>query len=673
MCLTVPGMAAQFHQPKWHALEKGAEMARELVALCKAIKSEQKARKTRCRDAASRYEMRRLGGLNPAAYYRAGAYSGNTTAPLTWPEERSIANSAHSKLAGRQKPKAQFVTSDADWQTKRKSKKLDQFVEGQFMQSFGGYGDVWQLMLRVFLDACVFPTGGAVKTYADAEDGRVMYERVFTWELFTDPLESRYGQPRNLFHIYPYDRDELIERFPESKEALSDAPEFVEDGEAEWVGSRRVSNQIAVYEAWRLPFSKSKPGRHVIAIDDAVLVDEDWTRQSFPFIWLHWAKHLVGSDGTSLVEEIASIADVVNNTVQRMQDAHTRTSMSVLTYEEGSIREEDLRSNEDGINMRIAPGKAMPQYLRAEPYSQANVDFLQMNVDKLHDISGVSEMLSSADKPAGVTAAVALDRLSDIQSQRFSVIYRAYEDAFVALAQQTVACVRELAVVNADFESKWSGKGFLKSIKWSDVDLEEDRYVIQIYPVGEVKNTPADRLQLVSDLNSAGKISDDSLLEVIKYLDVSKELESVSRQRTLIESYIDDWLDATPEAEQDGTFRYRAPIPWMPSLADALVQVAQAYLEAEMEDAPEWNKDFFLRFMQELDLEIQKKDARAAANAAGQPMAPEAQSVGPTAQPGMSAAAPPPGQPPPPGMPPGPPPPAPPPGANSPPPQPVMQ
>jgi hypothetical protein len=621
-------MSGQLQQ-KWHRLEK-AEMARELVSLCVALQREQKSRKTRCRDAASRYEMRRLGGLNPAAYYRAGAYAGNNNSPLTWPEERSIANAAHAKLAGQQKPKVQFVTSDSDWQTKRKSKKLDRFVEGQFMQTCGVYGDVWQLMLRVFLDACVFPTGGAVKTYADEEDGRVQYERAFTWELFVDPLEARYGQPRNLFHVYPYDRDELIERFPEHKEPLERQPEYVEEDEAEWVGSRRVSNQIRICEAWRLPFSSTKPGRHVIAIDDVTLVDEEWTRNEFPFIWLHWSKHLVGSDGTSLVEEVSSIADAVNDTVQRMQDSHTRTSMGVLAFEEGSIREEDLRSNEDGINLRFAPGKAAPTYVPPQPFGPANVQFLTMNVDKLHDISGVTEMLSSGDKPAGLTAAVAIRAVEDVQSKRFSVIYRAYEEAFVSLARQTVACVRELAAVKKDFASRWSGKGFLKTIKWSSVDLEDDRYVVQLYPVGEVKNTPADRLQLIQELNAAGKVSDDALLQTIQYLDSAKELESVSRQRELIESYIDQWLDATPEAEQGGTFRYRPPIPWMPSLPDGLVQVAQAYLEAEMDDVPDFNKDFFLRFMQELDLEIQKKEARAAANAAGKPMeaAPSGQDMG---------------------------------------------
>lgn len=624
-------------------------MAASLVALCKAIQTEQKQRKTGCRNAASRYEMRRLGGLNPGAYYRAGALASDGTDKLIWPYERSIANSAQAKLAGQQKPKVTFATTDADWSTKRKAKKLDRFVEGQFMQPVGVYGDVWQLMLRVFLDCCVFPTGGAVKVFCDEDEGRVAYERVFTWELFVDPTEARHGQPRNLFHVYPYDRDELIERFPGQAEALRRAADYTEEDGSERVESSRVSNQIGVYEAWRLPFSAEKAGKHVIAIDGATLVNEEWTRREFPFIWLRWSQHLCGFDSTSLVEEIASIVDVVNSLAQRMEDSARRTSMGVLQYEEGSVRDEDLRTNEDGINLRFKPGAQPPQYQNALPFGPAHVQFLQMNVDTMHDIAGVSEMLSSGDRPAGLTAGVAIRAVEDVQSKRFSVIYRAYEDAFVALARHTIACSREAAENNKDFSSKWAGEKFIKSIKLSDVDLEDDQYMIQLYSAPAIKNTPADRLSLINELNAAGKISDESLLEVIKYLDVSSELDNVSRQRELIESYIDEWLDATPESQESGEFRYRAPIPWMPSLPDALTQVAQSYLEAEMDRAPDFNKQFFLRFMEELDLQIQKREARAAANAAGAPMAPQ------SPLPAPPGSAPPPGMPMPPMAPGGPP------------------
>ena len=235
-------------------------MAEALKSVCEALVSEQQYRRTRCKEAMSRYEMRRIGGLHPGAYANAGLFAGENYDELVWAYERSIANSAQAKIAGTQKPKVQFVVSDGDWGTKRKSKKLDRFVEAQFMAPFGCYSDVWALQLRVFLDACVFPTGGATKISSDRDTGRVSYERIATWELYVDPLEARHGQPRNLFHIYPYDRDELIAMFPDHSEALETVNSYEDPDYLAIRGSGRVANQIKVYEAWRLPFSAAKAG-----------------------------------------------------------------------------------------------------------------------------------------------------------------------------------------------------------------------------------------------------------------------------------------------------------------------------------------------------------------------------------------------------------------------------
>ncbi len=597
-------------------------MADALKSVCEALVSEQQYRRTKCVESLSRYEMRRVQGLHPGAYKDAGAWTGDNYDELTWAYERSIANSAQAKIAGEQKPKVQFVTSDADWSTKRKSKKLDRFVEGQMMAPNGCYSDVWALMIRVFLDACVFPTGGVAKISSDADTGRINYERVFSWELYVDPLEARYGQPRNLFHVYPYDRDELIALFPEHADALELVNPYEDHDHAAVRGAGRVANQVKVYEAWRLPFSKSKPGRHVIMVDGTVLLDEEYVRDEFPFVWIRWSQHLLGFDGVSLVEEIASISDSINEHIQRMSQTVKHTSMGVCIYEEGDVREEDLRTNEDFINIRTKPGAANPpQWISPTPFWAANIQWVQMQVEKIHDISGVSEMTSTAQKPQGLTAGVAIRTVENAQSKRFSVIYRSYEEAFVALARHTVACARELAEQDPDFSVRWPGKSFLQTLKWSDVDLRDDQYVIQLYPVSGIKNTPADRLQLAQELNAAGKLSDEALIEVIKYLDTQKELDGVTKQRELIESYVESWLDYTPEKEASGEFRYEAPIPWMPSLPDALVQVAQAFLDASMNRIPEANKEFFLRYMQELDQQIEAKAQRAAAlqaTAAGQ-------------------------------------------------------
>jgi hypothetical protein len=64
-----------------------------------------------------------------------------------------------------------------------------------------------------------------------------------------DDQEARDGTPRNLFHKYPYDRGTLAARFPEHEDSILEAqPHKSESGSLE-----TESDQITIYEAWRLP------------------------------------------------------------------------------------------------------------------------------------------------------------------------------------------------------------------------------------------------------------------------------------------------------------------------------------------------------------------------------------------------------------------------------------
>jgi hypothetical protein len=611
-------------QKRWQRASK-EDVGRAVVELCDALENEQKGRKTRCLEALSRYEMRRIRSLTAGAYYTAGSMEvgdGDNAVPLRWATERSLANTAQAKIAGRQRPKSQFVTSDADWETKRKAQKLDRCVEATMLRPQGAYADFWEVSQRVFLDSCIFPAACAMKFTPDVENERVCIDRVLPWEVFVDALEAQNGNPLSLFHIYPYDRDSLAAQYPgdADQEAIYRAAEYEDELTRNVAGTTRVADQIKVREAWRLPLSKNMPGRHVVAIDGPngghVLLDEPWKRQEFPFIFLRWAWEVLGFGAVSLVEEVMPICDEVNESIARCQSVVKRTSQSVCIYDEGSVREEDLLTNEDAINIRKTPGANPVQWFSPSPLNEQVLEWVQLNDRKAYEISGISQMSATSRKEQGVTAGVAIRTLADMETERFAVVFKKYETACaVEAARQIVAANDNIGDEKKDYTLRWRGEGSLRSYRWNDVKLPIDAY--DVYPVSGLKNTPTDRLQLAQELNASGKLSDDALLRVIEYLDTKQEVDKAGKQRQLIERYIDDWLDATPQKQQDGSFRFKAPIPWMPSLEDAMVQVAEAYLDAQLDGIPTFNEQFFLTFMQQLDNEITKKGLRAAQIAQG--------------------------------------------------------
>lgn len=585
------------------------------------------ARRMRMRQNISRYEGQRLDNLSPYAYASAKALQtdGPEAEQIRWNLCRSLTDTVNAKIAGTQQPKIQFVASNADWSTRRKGPKLDAFVTGLWGCRQEPYADIWELGAAVMRDALICGMG-ALKVWSDTDAGQVLHERIFPWELLVDPADAKYGRPSHLFHVTTEPKTKLAAYFPECADALKSAAVGDTDDDTGISTAttlelgRSVVDLVRVYEWWSLPFGPDSPGKHVLAFDGGILIEEEWTRDAFPFGILRWSREFQGWHGRSLIDEIAPIDSEMNDIVARVVRTVRLTGMSTCF-----VHEDDKTtsvSNEDATVVRWS-GPTPPTYVNAEPISPTHMSLIEVLKGAAYEFSGVNQMTATAQKQPGIESGAAIRMVADLQSERFSVIWRSYQLLFVEIARHDIACVRELAEQDPKFAIKWPGSGFLQSIPWSTVDLEDDLYVIQLASAPSIKGTPADRLQTAQDLFAAGQLSPDALLAVRTYLDLPGELDRVSRQRNVIERYIEQWLDATPEQIdsghlEDGRMLVPPPIPWM-KLEDALLQVVDAYMQAELDCAPDAIMDLFLRWISACNTEITKRQQRLAAMQAPPP------------------------------------------------------
>jgi hypothetical protein len=524
---------------------------------------------------------------------------------VTWNVPRALVQSLTAKVAGRQRPKPQFVCTDTDWVTKRRAKRLERFAEATLYQPQGQYRDAWELGTRMFVDSCVWGMG-VIKAYADTVGLRIADERCFPWEILVDPLEAERGMPLNLFHRYHYDKDRLIAAFPDKKDEINSARDE-EKNRKQYSSHLRVARQCLVREAWRLPLGDDDKGRHVIAINGKTLLSEEWTRDEFPFLFLRYAPHLMGFGSTSLVEEALPTAREMNASLSRMAEGERKLAAGAIAFEEGSVDDTALADNKIGALIPVKPGSQMPQVFQPQGFSESTMSWMKMQWDKSFELPGISQMGATSRKEPGLTAGIALRTVAQMETERFSVIYGAYEQSLaVDLTRHHIACAREVAEANSGkFSLRWPGGRFLNEIDWGDASLEEDKYVLQSHAVSGLVNTPADRLQLGQDLFNSGTISQDAFLRITQLKDVDGELKVKNVQHELVEHYVESWLEATPEDEEDGKFRYRPPVPFM-NHAEAIVQVATAYLQSELDGCPDWNLQHFTNFITQCDALIQK-------------------------------------------------------------------
>lgn len=601
---------------RWNEITNEDDAGREVAAIVRFLRTNDSGRLGRCRDDLSRYEGCNLPGLSAAAYLRQGPYTSDLFKRLTWNIPRSLCQTVQAKLAGKNRPKVQFVTSAASWRQRRRAYHLDRFAEAQFHLKQGQFGNIWELGSLILLLSLVVGDGFAY-VYADDIDQQVAVEPIFPWQLFVDPNDAAQGRPQCLFLERPFDRDRLAAIYPESKVAIAQAKaigagENSDSADTYTQGAVRSAEQVSVIDAWCLPASKGQAGVHLRYVDGKTLERKPWKRAEFPFVHLKWAAQIQGWWAQSLVSEVRSISDEINNIVQRLSDCVRRTQKAVWLYPDGSIKPADLESNEDGINIGYDPVLGKPELINPAPFDNATLDWLRMNLEQCYGIPGVSQMSATSRKEQGVTAAIAMRTIQDVETERLGTQQNGYELFYVDLCRHMIACTRELAAENPDYAVRWPGESFLKEIKWKDVDLPEDQYVMRPDPVNHLKNTPTDRLQLAQDMFATGTFSKPALDQSILYLNTKDHLTGGGdKQEKLIERYIESWLDATPERLESGEFKFRSPFPYL-QLPAAMLQVAEAYVEAQLDEADDFNLDFFLRFIEQCDTIVQERAAATA-------------------------------------------------------------
>jgi hypothetical protein len=530
---------------------------------------------------------------------------------------RAACDTVHAEIAGRQKPMAKFLTSGGDWKTKRKARKMEKYCHKALTKRQGNFLNSWELMESVFLDSTVWGMGVA-KVFA--RDGRIKIERHLAHELFVDRRDAYYGNPQSLFHVYTIERDLAIKVFADdsnggaSKEAIRQAINAAEEdrhvrGTSAIGTSNRVSGGITIVEGWRLPIG-DEPGKHVFAIQGALLHSEDWDRPEFPFVLVRWDADRIGWRAKGLVEHGASIHMEVSHNARKLKERFDLCGHKRTYYVAGSVDENALESNEAEVFIPVTPGAQMPQETTPKPIADAEMMWMSDCYQRYFEITGVSQARASARKEAGVTAGVALRTLNDMQTIRFSLKAKAYENAFVQLTNQILYCAKEMAIEGYDVE-------YDDEVDWSNIDID-DTLDITVAPTSALPNDMAGRMQMAAELFESGVIKSETYKQLLGWPDIERETSLQNAQVEYIEQIIDEMLDGGD---------YEPPDPHIIDKAGALLQVSRAYLRALYDRAPEDVLSALSSWITEMDELMARGMARAA----------QAQATAPQfAEPGMA-------------------------------------
>lgn len=446
---------------------------------------------------------------------------------LTYNVVQSCVDTVTAKIA-KNKPKPLFLTNGGNYKLQRKAKKLNQFVDGIFFDN-----NIHKVLSPIAFRDCAVLGDGFLHSYDWY--GQVKFERVIASELVVDEVESLYGQPRQIHRVKNVDRSILMNMFPEYKEKILKADEAI----LETSTIPHISDQITVCESWHLRSAPdAKDGKHVMVITGCTLFEEEWEEDYFPFAKLPWCPRLYGYWAQGGVEQIQNIQLEINKLLWVIQRSmHLMGSFKIAIQNGSKIVAEHI--NNDIGTLLYYTGNNPPMYMTpsiVQPELYAHLATLKQAA---YEQFGISQLSASSKKPEGLDSGKALREFNDIESERFMIVGQQYETFHLDLAKLAICTARRIAKRDGKVESRAPGAKFLETINWADVDLQDDQFLMQVFPVSSLPDDPAGRLATIQEYAQAGYLDPRTARKLADFPDL-QQVESLSNS---IEERILKYLD----------------------------------------------------------------------------------------------------------------------------------
>ncbi len=582
-----PSTAQMAIDKRWWKLNQ-TDMPAAITGIVSFLQQNQGQRMTQNMVSARLYGNLSLMGMNGLSYSKVASVQNASREKISYNVVQSCIDTVCAKIS-KNKPKPLFLTSGGDYRTQRRAKKLDKFIDGVFYEN-----KAYDLGVEIFRDGCVFGSG---IVHVFEHEGRVKYERVLSSELYVDEVEGFYGYPRQIHRVKNVDRQVLMDCYPSHRSAIANASQAIPDTLG---GYQNISDVITIRESWHLPSGKdASDGCHVITIDGATLLVEDYKKDRFPLAVFHWCKRLYGFWGQGLAEQVQNIQLEINKLLWVIQRSmHLAGSFKVLLENGSKIVKEHLNNDVGAI---LSYTGTPPQYVTPPIVPQEIYQHLETLDRKAFEQAGISQLSAASQKPAGLDSGKALREFNDIETDRFMTVGQAYQQFFLDLSTLTIDCAKEIYEAEGFYSVKVPDKKFIESIDWKDIDLEEDEYVMKQYPISSLPNDPAGRLQTIQEYAQAGFITPRTARRLLDFPDLEQIEDLANSTEDFIHECLEKIVEADVEDDESMAGAYTPPEPY-DDLTLARELALEYYAQGKVNNLEEEKLDLIRKYIDAVNL-----------------------------------------------------------------------
>lgn len=514
------------------------------------------------------------------------------------------------------RPRPIFLTDDGHYKERNLAKTLNNFIMGEFYRC-KAY-DLGALALR---DSCILGDG-LLKVFP--KDNKVCVERTLETELLTDYNDAYYGNPMNLIQMKLVDRQTILALLPDKADVILKAQHGNVDNTP--LSTETISDQFIVSEGWRLPSGKDTgDGRHVIVCSAGVLLDEEWNKETFPFVKISYNPNIVGWFSQGLAEilmptqmEIYKLLIIASQAIELMGVPR------ILIDEFSKILETAFNNN---IGTIIKYSKTPPIFENAQSNNPEIYEWIKWLISNAYQMSGISAMSAASQKPAGLNSGEAIRSFDDLQTDRFAALSKRYQNMYTDLSYLMIDCARDIAKETGSYTTVYPNKDGTREVDLPKSTILRDTYIIQCFEESSLPRDPAGRQAKLSEMRADGEISQQEFRRLSNFPDLQ---QSDSLANALEERILHD-LDSIIESGAKG---YNPPDPFILDPMDLATTLTVNYINKYKvtdieEEKMQLLRDYFTQ-VQALKQQAMPTPMPEQPQQGQLPVAPPAQSIAPT-------------------------------------------
>ncbi len=465
--------------------------------------------------------------------------------PLTANLENLVQSSVdmmHSRLATN-RPRAKVLTRGADFGLYRKGRLLDKYLWGEFYQQ-----KIWSKAERAWIyDPLVYGTG-FLKIDIDENQDEIFCERVHPDEIVVDQRECVSGEmPLCLAQRKLVSKLWLLKTFGKDNPEVADRIKAAQGNKWRYTSYRSpTEDQVVLVQAWKRPtYPGAGDGRMVLCIENCTFVDKPYTRDKFPFVWVKFSDPENGFYGRPLVSDIMGYQINQNEMNELFRHGRDLACVPRIFIEQGS--DVQIHQIDNSIAKFIRYRGTMPECITWPAFNPEMYNERERNRSNCYEYLGLSQSLTQASAPTSQTrfdSSEALQEYSGQQDERLIKFHMKLEEAYLEAGQHFIELAAELYKnKKKNREVFYLSRNLVQQIDWKEVNMERDRFVLQIGASSVLAMTPAARKDKLERWMAEGKITLEQYYSLSGEPDLERLTDRLASQQDHYESEVDRMLN----------------------------------------------------------------------------------------------------------------------------------